>query len=194
MARKGVKKRTRGPGPRSNRTKARARVNPVRESRAELEKKLAEALEQQAATSQVLKVISSSPGDLGPVFETILAEATRLCEAKFGVLWLCEDDGFRSVALHGVPAAYARERARNPFVRPSQDTAVGRVGRTRRVVHVDDLKATMKMGQPFPGVWLPASLDFEAGVTLAVGRVDLHYGLEYHDYRRADVTTKVGVR
>jgi signal transduction histidine kinase len=141
LARKGVKKRTRGPGPRSNRTKARARVDPVRESRAELEKKLAEALEQQAATSQVLKVISSSPGDLGPVFATMLAQATRLCEAKFGVLWLCEADGFRSVALHGVPTAYARERAQNPFIRPGPGTAVGRVARSKQVVHLDDIKA-----------------------------------------------------
>jgi GAF domain len=141
LARKGVKKRTRGPGPRSNRTKARARIDPARGSRAELEKKLAEALERQAAAAEVLKVISSSPGDLKPVFETILAEATRLCEAKFGVLWLREGDGFRSVALHGVPAAYARERARNPFIRPSPATAMRRAARTRKVVHINDIKA-----------------------------------------------------
>jgi hypothetical protein len=59
------------------------------------------------------------------------------------------------------------------------------------LVHVDDLTATMTMGQPFPDVWLPAGLDFAAGLTLAIGRVDVHYGIEYHDYRRADVTTKI---
>jgi GAF domain-containing protein len=139
LARKGVKKRTRVAALRSKRTKARARVDRV--DRAALEKQLAEALERQTATSEVLKVISSSPGDLGPVFATMLAEATRLCDAKFGVLWLCEGDGFRSVALHGVPTAYARERARNPFIRPSPDTAVGRVARSKQVVHLDDIKA-----------------------------------------------------
>jgi GAF domain-containing protein/DNA-binding response OmpR family regulator len=139
LARKGVKKRTRVAALRSKRTKARARVDRV--DRAALEKQLAEALERQTATSEVLKVISRSPGDLEPVFETMLAEATRLCEAKFGVLWLCEAGGFRSVALHGVPTAYARERARNPFIRPGPGTAVGRVARSKQVVHLEDIKA-----------------------------------------------------
>jgi hypothetical protein len=62
------------------------------------------------------------------------------------------------------------------------------------LVHVDDLAATMTMGEPFPGVWLPATLDFAVGLTLAIGRIDVHYALEYHDYRQADVRTRVTVR
>ena len=61
------------------------------------------------------------------------------------------------------------------------------------LVHVDDIAATMTMGQPFPDVWLPAGLEFAVGVTLAIGRVDLHYAIEYHDYRQADVRTRVRV-
>src|SRR5262245_25189601 len=68
---------------------------------------LAESLEQQTATSEVLKVISSSAGELEPVFNAMLDNATRICEAKFGILQLCEGDGFRAVALHDVPPAYA---------------------------------------------------------------------------------------
>jgi hypothetical protein len=69
-----------------------------------------EALEQLSAASEVLKVISSSPGDLKLVFDEILKNATRICEAKFGTLFLCEDDGFRIAALLGTAPSYAEAR------------------------------------------------------------------------------------
>src|SRR6516164_6785296 len=72
---------------------------------------LSESLERQTATSKVLEVISSSPGDLKPVFEAILANAVRLCGAKFGNLYLREGDGFRAAAMHNAPPAYAEQRA-----------------------------------------------------------------------------------
>ena len=62
------------------------------------------------------------------------------------------------------------------------------------LVHVSDLKATMTMGQPFPDVWLPAGLEVNLAMTLAIGQFDLRYSLDYHDYRRPDVTSKVGIK
>src|SRR5215467_9223603 len=73
-------------------------------------RELAEARDQQAATSEVLRVISSSPGELEPVFAAMLANATRLCEAKFGFLNLYDGDKFRTAALYNVPSAYAETR------------------------------------------------------------------------------------
>jgi hypothetical protein len=62
------------------------------------------------------------------------------------------------------------------------------------LVHISEAKATMTVGQPFPDVWLPNGLDVDVALTLAVGQFDLHYGLDYHDYRQPDVTTKVGIK
>jgi hypothetical protein len=62
------------------------------------------------------------------------------------------------------------------------------------LVHIDDLRATMTMGQPFPDVWLPGDLELQIGMTLAIGQIDARYAIQYHDYRRADVTTKVQIR
>ena len=100
---------------------------------------LTELLEQQTATSEVLRVISSSPGELQPVFQAMLANATRICEAKFGTLWLREGDAFRAVALHNAPPAYAEARRRELRLRPPPDTALGRATSTKQVVQIDDI-------------------------------------------------------
>ena len=101
---------------------------------------LRESLEQQTATSEVLKVISSSPGDLDPVFETMLANAVRICGAKFGNLFLCEADGLRAVAFHDAPQAYVEERRRNPVRHPTPATVLGRAMASRQPVQVPDIQ------------------------------------------------------
>jgi GAF domain-containing protein len=102
---------------------------------------LSESLEQQTATSEVLKVISSSPGELEPVFNAMLENATKICQAKYGVMFLLENDAFRTRALCGVPPALAEERQRNPVIRPSPNTGVGRVLRTKQTAHIADVLA-----------------------------------------------------
>jgi GAF domain-containing protein len=100
---------------------------------------LRESLDQQTATSKVLEVISSSPGELQPVFQAMLENATRICEAKFGTLALCEGDALRAVALHGGREDYADERRRNPVFRPAPNVPVMRAVRTKQVQHVADM-------------------------------------------------------
>jgi two-component system, NtrC family, sensor kinase len=102
---------------------------------------LAETLEQQTATSEVLRVISSSPGELEPVFNAMLENATRICEAKFGILFLSEGDEFRTVALHGAPPAYAEARRREPVIRPNPGMASSGVARTKQPVQIADIRA-----------------------------------------------------
>ncbi len=111
-----------------------------RSNQGALRRELSEALERETATSEILGIISSSPSDLQLVFETILANATRLCEASYGTLWLCEGDAFRAVALHGaLPAAYTAERRRGVF-RPHPDGPLARAARTRQTVQVADMR------------------------------------------------------
>jgi two-component system, NtrC family, sensor kinase len=102
---------------------------------------LRESLQQQTATADVLRVISSSPGELEPVFQAMLTNATRICEANFGVLFLYEDGAFRTVALHNAPAAFAEERRRNPVLRPHPGTGLGRVAATKQTVQIADAQA-----------------------------------------------------
>jgi GAF domain-containing protein len=101
---------------------------------------LSEALERQTATSEVLRVISSAPGDVQPVFEVMLENATRLCNAKFGTLYLCEGDVFRIVAMHGAPPAFAEERLRNPVIHPAPGTVFGRTVSTKQVAQIADIR------------------------------------------------------
>jgi signal transduction histidine kinase/putative methionine-R-sulfoxide reductase with GAF domain len=116
----------------------------LEESYADLERKveertheLSEALEQQTATAEVLRAISSSQGDLQPVFETILAKAGRLCDAKFGNMYRLDGDSLRLVATHNTPAAFAEFRRKAPF-RPDTESLIGRMVRNKAIVHVPD--------------------------------------------------------
>ena len=106
---------------------------------ARLLNELRESLQQQTATADVLKVISSSPGELRPVFQAMLENATRICEAKFGVMWLSEGGGFRSVAVHG-PAAHVASRHRHPVIHPGPELPLGRLAHTRQIVHIADIR------------------------------------------------------
>ena len=113
-------------------------------------RELAESLEQQTATSDVLRIVSSSPGELQPLFESMLANATRICQAKFGTLYLREADGFRGVATHNAPTPYVEERKRN-LVRPPPDSTLGQVLKTHRVTQVADITAVKSYieGDPY---------------------------------------------
>ena len=101
---------------------------------------LPESLEQQTATSEVLSVISSSPGELEPVFQAMLENAVRICEAKFGTLYLRAGDAFRAAALHNAPPAFVEFWQRGPH-RPGPSTVLSRVLRTKEVVHISDITA-----------------------------------------------------
>ena len=106
----------------------------------QLTRELAEAREREAATSEVLKVISSSPGDLQPVFDAILANATDLCGARFATLRLSEGDHFRTVSLYNAPAALVEHWRSTPLVRPHPESALGRTALTKQVVQIDDVR------------------------------------------------------
>ena len=116
-----------------------------------LTRELAAAREQQTATADVLKVISGSPGELAPVFTAMLANAVRICEAKFGTLFLREGDAFRAAATHNAPVALAEARARDLILRPPPDSALGRVAITKEVAYIADIKTTRSYieGDPY---------------------------------------------
>ena len=103
-------------------------------------RELTEALEQQTATSEILRVISSSPTDIQPVFAAILSHATRLCDAQLGHLFLYDGEAYHAVAYPGANPEWAAILARGP-IRPGPKTGLGRVARERRPVHVVDLLA-----------------------------------------------------
>ena len=126
---------------------------------------LRESLDRQTATSEVLSVISSSPGELGAVFEAMLVNATRLCEAKFGILLLWEGDAFRTVALHNAPPALVEHRRREPVIHPAPVTALGRLVATKQVDHVADMRAEKGYVDSHPG---PVSLVELAGARTVI--------------------------
>jgi signal transduction histidine kinase len=137
----------------------------LQESYADLENKvdqrtaeLSESLQQQTATADVLRVISSSPGELEPVFEAMLANATRICGAKFGNLFIYSEGAFRAVAVHNAPPEYVKARMGVPIY-PGPDMALGRVAQTKQAAQVEDLRA-------LPG-YMARDPQIVAGVELA---------------------------
>jgi GAF domain-containing protein len=104
-----------------------------------LKRELTEALERQTAASEVLQIISSTPGELEPVFKKMLENATRICGANFGQMNLYEDGSFRPVAFYNMPAAYTASWAHTPF-QPHPQSGLGAVARTHQVVHTEDIR------------------------------------------------------
>jgi signal transduction histidine kinase len=171
LSRKGAKS-TDIAGLRSTRTKAgssldrvhseleqlRARARELEQKLAARERELSEALEQQTATSEALEVISSSPGTLEPVFQAMLENAVRICEAGFGTLYTYDGDGFHAAAFHNAPRAFVEARKREPVIHPPPDTPLGRVASTKRVAQVADITATRLYNEGAPFVVAAAEL------------------------------------
>ncbi|HEX7295362.1 MAG TPA: GAF domain-containing protein, partial [Pyrinomonadaceae bacterium] len=130
---------------------------------------LSEALEQQTATSEVLQVISSSPGELEPVFQTMLENATRICNAKFGNLYRREGDAYQLVSTHGLSPAIAEDlRRAGPRRPPPNTTALGRVIATKRTAHIADALNELGDLNPPPGFTGPSLVKL-AGARTVLG-------------------------
>jgi two-component system NtrC family sensor kinase len=112
----------------------------LQEEIAQLRRELTEVLEQQTATSEVLQVISSSPGELEPIFRVMLENATHVCQAHFGVLFLADGDAFRAVAMHGAPPSFVEYRRLNPVFRPTSGTGLARMAMTKQTVQIADVQ------------------------------------------------------
>ena len=151
---------------------------------ARLARELNEAVEQQTATAEILRVISSSSGDLPPVFEAILENATRICEAKFGNLWLREGDKFRIVAMHGGSPEYREYLFAEPLIVLNAQDAVSRVVSHREVIQVDDISkaptygmrpriATIKIAKARTLVGVPMLKDNEVVGIIAIYRQEV---------------------
>src|SRR5262249_1656915 len=115
---------------------------------ARLLNELRQSLEQQTATADVLRVISSSPGELEPVFQSMLANAVRICEAKFGFMYRHDSDTWEVTAGHGAAPVYAKYA---PGVKqPGPKTVVARIARTKQIVHIADLAASQGYAERDP--------------------------------------------
>jgi two-component system NtrC family sensor kinase len=128
-------------------------------------RELTESLEQQTATSEVLQVISSSPGDLEPVFAAMLEKAVRICDAKFGNIYRWNGDALQLMASYNTPAALAEARGRSPNL-PGPQTPAGRMIATKTFVHVPDLAAYPAYAERDP--WTVSGVELAGVRTLLV--------------------------
>ena len=131
---------------------------------------LTESLEQQTATSEVLQVISSSPGDIEPVFAAVLEKAVRICDAKFGALYLHYGGGLRLVAAREVPPAFAEAQRAGP-IQPAPGGMLDSVMKTGRTVHLPDLAATQAYLERHPTMVEAVEL---GGIRTVVGVPMIH--------------------
>jgi two-component system NtrC family sensor kinase len=130
-------------------------------------RELSESLEQQTATSEVLRVISSSPGELEPVFQTMLENATKLCEATYGTMYLREGDGFRAAARQGHSPALAKKKWwMGEHFKPPPNIPLARCARTRAPVHVSDMRKEPAYLHGDP--WMVASVDAAGQRTVVI--------------------------
>jgi|SRR5579862_452221 len=143
-----------------------------------------EALEQLSAASEVLKAISSSPGNLKPVFEAILENAKRICDAKFGNLWLREGNNFRITATCGAPPAYRKYFDREPVVHPDPRSGLGTIVITKKEIHIADIgsqpafrdkmrNATIELAKARSLVAVPLLKDSEVVGAIAIYRQEV---------------------
>ena len=113
---------------------------------------LRQSLEQQTATAEVLGVISSSPGDLKPVFDAMLENAVRICDAKFGFMNRYDGDTWKIAAVHGAALAYTEYLQQRGYQRPGPETVVARIASTKQIVHIADLAASRGYAERDPVV------------------------------------------
>jgi signal transduction histidine kinase len=113
---------------------------------------LRESLQQQTATSEVLRVISSSPGELGPVYRALLENAVRICQAKFAAMYLGNGEAFRLTAEHDAPAAWVEQRRSGGMFRPHPDSGLGLIAGQRQVAYIPDLMQQRAYIERDPGV------------------------------------------
>ena len=148
------RRRTTTKAKRPSAPKVRGRRNPsstnANTKNALLKRERDEALERENATADVLRVISASPGDLTPVFKAILDNATRICDAKFGTLWLREFEGVRAAAFHRAPPAWANKLG--SLYRPGSSTPLRQAIDSRHAIQIADLRETIAYAEREPVV------------------------------------------
>jgi signal transduction histidine kinase len=143
-------KRRHGKTAKPARSNARTAARPASSTVADLQERvsaltreLAEAREQQTATSEVLRVISSSPGELEPVFQAMLKNAMQVCEAEFGFMQRYDGDAWKIVAAHGGPSAYTEFLQKHyEYKQLGPETVSARIARTKQMVQISDLPAS----------------------------------------------------